>query len=57
MLDGTIGIGRWGVHTFGMFIKSLLAELEPIKLRSWGHHSYWTWLSAGEREVFEREDS
>lgn len=55
MLNGNVAIGRWGVHTFGMFVTGLLSEFEQVELRKITLSPYLSWLSAGTREVYERE--
>ena len=52
-LDGRVGVGHWGMHTFGMLVNSIINALTEINLPQWDRQAYLHWLGAGAREVFE----
>ncbi len=53
MIDGRLAIGRWGEHSFMIFINDLLSSLQQIEMPKYHSESYLYWANAGSREVFE----
>lgn len=52
MLDGSTSIGKFGEHTFGMLVSTILMELSDIQLPKFNFTNYIHWLGAGVREIY-----